>query len=504
MSVDSLPRVFVTRAVWSAIFVCVAGCGDAKPPPNVLLISVDSLRRDHVSAYGYRNPNNPAELTTPAVERLASAGVLFEDAVSTTSWTLPAHMALMTGLPDPLHGVTDNSASLDPALETIAELLQAKGYATGGFFSGPNLHPVFGFDQGFERYVDCSGVNVRGSDLRTAGAAEFRDANQSSHHVVTSPAVFEQSSRWIEESVRAKRPFFAFTHWWDPHYDYLPPAPFDRLYDASYAGPVRGVHQSEKDVPLAGADLQHLKSLYDGEIRWTDDHVGKLLDLLERLGVAENTLVVFTSDHGEEFFERGRWGHQRTLYDEVVRIPLVMSWPRGLPGGARVGAQVRIQDIYPTIAELCGVATPAYVEGRSLRSTWDATPNADASSRIQSLHLDVPYLGVKMTGARGRGEKIIWDSTAHGGQIFDLVNDAAELHPRTISELGPDAKAGQSMLLSMFAELERRRMVLPARSPGQSNAARHLPAELEQQLRALGYLGDGTGADDRDLDPKKK
>jgi arylsulfatase A-like enzyme len=489
--VDSLPAVFDARVSWLVIPVCIvacsAACSDAKPPPpNVLLISVDSLRRDHVSAYGYRSPTNPSALTTPAVDRLAQRGVLFEDAVSTTSWTLPAHMALLTGLPDVLHGVTDNSASLDPSLQTLAELLHAAGYSTAGFFSGPNLHPVFGFDQGFDRYVDCSGVSVEGDELKTAGAQGFREANQSSHHAVTSPRVLEESSRWIEESVKAKRPFFAFTHWWDPHYDYLPPAPFDRMYDASYAGAVRGVHKEEKDRPLEGADLAHLKSLYDGEIRWTDDHVGKLLDLLERLGVLENTLVVFTSDHGEEFFERGRWGHQRTLFDEVVRIPLVMSLPRALPAGGRVRAQARLQDIYPTIAETCGVRVPAYVEGRSLRTAWQS-PSADAAmARVQPLYLDVPYLGVKLTGARASGEKVLWDSTEKKGLIFDLVQDPTEREARSFGEL----LKSSPMLISMLTELERARSALPERE----NSSRvKLPPELEAELKALGYLGDDAG-----------
>ncbi len=475
--VDSLLDVSILRVMFVAITVFVASCRDENPPPNVLLISVDSLRRDHVSAYGYANPTNPAEPTTPSVERLAKRGVLFDDAVSTTSWTLPAHMALLTGLPDALHGVTDNGASLDPSLETLAELLKRHGYATAGFFSGPNLHPVFGFDQGFDRYVDCSGVRVSGADLKTAGAQGFREANQSSHQAVTSPLVLAESAHWIEDRVKSKQPFFAFTHWWDPHYDYLPPAPFDRMYDASYTGSVRGVHKGEKDRVLEGADLVHLKSLYDAEIRWTDEHIGKLLDHLDRLGVLENTLVVFTSDHGEEFFERGRWGHQRTLYDEVVRIPLVISLPSAMASGTRVAAQARLQDIYPTIAELCGVPVPVYVEGRSLRGA------ASSDAHAQSLHLDVPYMGVKMTGARTSDAKVLWDSTARNGQVFDLAQDPAERDPRTFAELS-DAPAA---LISTFGELERRRVALPERT----NASRvKLPPELEAQLKSLGYLGD--------------
>jgi arylsulfatase A-like enzyme len=372
--------------------------------------------------------------------------------------------------------VTDNSASLDPSLETLAELLERAGYATGGFFSGPNLHAVFGFDQGFDRYVDCSGVRVSGGELQTAGAPGFRDANQSSHQAVTSPLVLAESAHWIEEQVKSKQPFFAFTHWWDPHYDYLPPAPYDRMYDAKYTGGVRGVHKAERDRVLDGADLAHLKSLYDAEIRWTDEHIGKLLDRLEALGVLENTLVVFTSDHGEEFFERGRWGHQRTLYDEVVRIPLVMSLPSALPSGSRVAAQARLQDIYPTVAELCGVPTAAYIEGRSLRG-------ATREGHAQSLHLDVPYLGVKATGVRTSGAKVLWDSTAKSGQEFDLAKDSAEREPIRFDELTKAPVA----LISTFGELERRRVMLPERS-GATRVS--LPPELEAQLKSLGYLGD--------------
>ncbi|MEO0651639.1 MAG: sulfatase, partial [Planctomycetota bacterium] len=370
-----------------ALAAGLLGCGgEAAPtgPPNVLLLSVDSLRQDHLSAYGYESNGPARESTTPTFDALAARGVLFKNARSTTSWTLPSHMALFTGLPDPLHGVVENRRRLADETVTLAQLFADAGYATGGFFSGPNLHPTFGFARGFEEYVDCSRVEVapdafEGLDQKPVGS--LQGLHRSSHTVVTSPGLVEAASRYAGAILdRGRRPLFCFVHWWDPHYDYLaPPAYVQRFTRGDYNGRFRGDYLNEKSSQATARDAQHLRELYDAEIRFTDDEIGRLLDAFEERGALDSTVVVYTADHGEEFYEHDRWGHQRTLFEPSVRIPIAIAGP-GVPNGVRASGRAQIHDLYPTLASLCGLDVPGYVEGRDLAARWlDPTSAGPAS-----------------------------------------------------------------------------------------------------------------------------
>ena len=453
-------------------------------PPNVLLLSIDSLRRNHVSALGRVNPSGRDTPTTPAFERLARTGVLFENAVSTTSWTLPAHMALFTGLPDDLHGVTDNQLRLADGIETLAGLLGKHGYATGGFFSGPNLHPAFGFSRGFDTYRNCSDVRTDLASFESREVGDLRATHLRSHAAVTSPRLLRESWDWIEERVETGEPFFAFVHWWDPHYDYLAPAEYEALYDDGYTGPIRGHHQTEKTATLTPPDLRHLKNLYDAEIRYTDDHVSRLLDRLEALGALDNTIVILTSDHGEEFYEHGRWGHQRTLNEEVVRIPLAISWPGHVPAAVRPRGQAPLQDILPTICDLLDIAPPEYLEDASLAALWEA-PNR--AGPLQVLRLRIPYREIDITAVRGSGWKFTWDHATGHGQLYRLEGATDQRLTQTIEE--PEHSKLPRVVRAMAAieALEARRALLPARNAASLDT---LPPGLSAQLEAMGYLGE--------------
>ncbi|HKX45321.1 MAG TPA: sulfatase, partial [Planctomycetota bacterium] len=337
-----------------------------------MLLSIDSLRPDHLSAHGRANAVEPGAPSSPGFDAFARGGVRFEQAVSTTSWTLPAHVALLTGLPDLLHGVTDNFKRLGDGHVTLAELFRDAGYRTAGFFSGPNLHPAFGFGQGFEAYEDRSRLDVAAARFEGRELGDLRDVHLASHRAVTSPALLEGASAFLRAAAGEGRPFFLFVHWWDPHYDYLAPEEIARRFvDPAYRGDVSGAHAVDKTKAVGAEDVRHLRELYDAEVRFTDDHVARLLGVLDELGLADDTLVVWTADHGEEFYERGRWGHQRTLYDEVVRIPLALRWPGVLPAGVVATGQARLYDVYATLADLCDLPAPPWVEGASLRPLWE-------------------------------------------------------------------------------------------------------------------------------------
>ncbi len=463
------------------LLVAAAACADERP--NVLLLSLDSVRADHTGPGGHRNPAHPDVPVTPRIDRLAETGVVFENAVSTTSWTLPAHMALFTGLSDELHGVVDNESSLDPALVTLAELLSQRGYATAGFYSGPYLNPLFGFGQGFDHYENC-GLEVPLGVFEGGELGGWRDVHQHSHETVTSRELLEATSAWIRAHAH-DGPFFVLVHWWDPHYDYKAPLEYAARFDADYRGAWTGVRDEDIQRPRAPADLAHVLALYDAEIAYTDHHIGGLLDLLDELGLYSDTLVVVTSDHGEEFYERTRWGHQRTLKDEVLRVPLVMRLSDRIPAGARVRGQARLQDVFATIADLAGIDPPSYVEGRSLRALWE---DPEHPGFTQPLYLCVPHRDIRVSGVRTLETKAVWDHSAGKGAVWNLVDDPAERAPRAFDahELAGGEHAGIRALRSWLESLEATRAALPS-TPGRARGP-VLDEATWAELEALGYV----------------
>jgi len=466
----------------------LGSCGSSEAVrPNVLVISVDSLRRDHVSAYGYTPIFAKGEATTPAVDALAAEGVLFEDAVSTTSWTLPSHMALMTGLEDTLHGVTDNAKRLDPAIETMAEVLGARGYRTAGFFSGPNLHPVFGFGQGFGQYENASGVEL--PDAAFEASAEDENAllsvHNDSHQGLTSPEVNRRGLEFLDSAADTDEPFFLFLHYWDPHYNYVPPAEYAARFDPDYAGESDGSRFIYTYDIKSPRDMQHILSLYDAEIRYTDDHIARVLARLDDLGLADDTLVVFVSDHGEEFFEHGKKGHQRNFFEESIRVPMVMRWPGHLPAGERVIGQVRLQDVLPTVAELVDVAPPSYVTGTSL---VDLVEGGGEAPPAQLFELNLPRRDTHRFGLRQSGLYVYWDQTEKTGAFYDLRTDPKELRPTPLGALATSDLPAAKLLRARLAAAEEARASVPS-TPGHTGLD-GLPDELERSLRANGYLGD--------------
>ncbi len=464
-----------------ALLVSCGGAGSAPPSPHVLLLSVDSVRADHLGAYGRRSQGARAESTTPVFDALVERGVVFENARSTTSWTLPSHMALLTGLPDPLHGVVDNRKRLAQGLPTAAQVFADAGYATGGFFSGPNLHPTFGFDRGFEEYVDCSRVRV---DPATFDATEedvgaFLEVHNRSHQAVTSPDLVESAGRYAAAVLRdGSRPLFCFVHWWDPHYDYLAPRDHvERFTSGDYTGRFTGNHGQEKTWLAEERDAEHLRQLYDAEIRFTDDEIGRLLEVFEQQGALEHTIVVYASDHGEDFYEHGRWGHQRNLFETSVRIPLGIAGP-GVPRGVRARGSAQLHDVLPTLAALCGIELPEHVEGRDLAPLW--TDPEDAG-RPALMHLAVPMREIELTALVDGELKAILDHRAGRIDVYDLARDPGERRARRPEELG---ERGEQLARALVPELER----LDAVRAGLPSAeSAELDRALIEQLEAMGY-----------------
>ncbi len=431
--------------------------------PDILLISIDSLRHDHLGVSGY------ARDTTPNLDALARQGVLFRQAISASSWTLPAHVTLLTALPPERHGVVSPADALAPSAVSLAEVLRDAGYATAGFVSGPFLRELHGFSQGFEVYDD----DIAAKDLHA------------SHRGRTSPQLLRRFRDWlVARPASDGRPWFVFVHMWDVHYDYEPPPPWDTMFDPTYTGAVTGRNFELGPTikrGMARRDLDHVIALYDGEIRYTDEHLGQIVGVLTGRGRLRNTLIVVTADHGEEFFEHGAKGHGKNLHDETIRIPLVMAYPGVVPAGQVIDQQVQLADIAPTILGLAGVSPPLGFARGAGSGGIDLAPSLRgylAVPRGRRAHSALA-VGAPMTSVRQEEVKYI-KRNGGGAEVFDLRADPGER--RNLSRKGVVPPVAEALV---EADRERARSAAVGRTfrePARATAAH------EQRLRGLGYI----------------
>jgi len=458
------------------IALCAACSTESAPSaggPNVILVSIDSLRADFVGCYGYRRP------TTPFLDSLAESGVRFENAISTTSWTLPSHAAMFTGLNDSTHGLVDNGLSLSDDHVTLAETLARAGYTTAGFFGGPYLHPTFGVGQGFDHYESCMGTTPPDASGQAVRRSAMMPGQAPSHADVTGPRTRDAVKRWAASHDGS--PFFLFVHLWDVHYDFLPPEEYRvQFTDPAYDGPADG-RLMDNDAIHAGMDprdLEHVLGLYAAEIRFTDAILAEILADLEERGLLANTLVIVTADHGEEFFEHGGKGHNKTLFDEVLKVPLIVAWPGQLEPRV-VAEQVQIIDLFPTITGAVGLERPL-VQGRDLGPLLTGTGRDAFTGRDALAEL---WIDRGSQRALRSNRRKLWQPHAQGPVFsFDL-----EANPReTFGPEGPPR--GDGAELRTFLETKQAfEELLGDRNPDELE----MSDEMAAQLQALGYLDGG-------------
>lgn len=302
-----------------------------------MLIVVDTLRADHTSAWGY------GRATSPSLEHLAATGRRYTRATSQAAWTTASIGSLLTSQYPSELGLDKERVAMPRDVTTLAEVLREEGLRTGAVVSHSFCSDEYNFDQGFE---------------------SFDDSNVLGHVGVSSGGVTEQALAFL--GAHAAEPFFLWVHYFDPHFAYTLHEGHDFDPGSTYDGPVRDEmrYAQLNDLELGPRDVQELHRFYDSEIAWTDRHVGLLLDELERLGIADRTMVVFTADHGEEFLDHGRLGHAKTLYEEMVRVPLVVRCPHWTSGV--VDTPVANLDVFPTVLACLGIRAPWDLEGRAL------------------------------------------------------------------------------------------------------------------------------------------
>jgi arylsulfatase A-like enzyme len=404
-----LASVGIQGGFWLQEHLAVARLPDVTPgAPNILVIVVDTLRADHLSSYGYSRP------TSPNLDSIAEQGVLFEHAFATSSWTKPSHASLVTGRYTYQHGA-DATEQLDDRYPTIAEVLQLHGYRTGAFSAN---YWVFnrreGFGRGFVHFEDfyrsisnmatntLYGRVIEEYVLHRGFGLRFRidrrrasDINRSLLH-------------WIDRD--SATPFFAFLNYYDPHAPYVPPQPYRGMF--SQLEEPGGLINTDWDmqhiyVPMTPEQLRGEIDAYDGTVAYVDNHIGELMVELQERGLAENTLVVVTSDHGELFGEHGLFEHTNSLYREVIQVPLIFWWPGHVPAGERVAEPVSNVALPATLLDLIAGDGPTSFPGPSLAQLWQ-----DGSD-----HLDWPYPIAEVA-------QIPWvpvqHLTAHGAMRSDL------------------------------------------------------------------------------------
>lgn len=428
---------------------------------NIVFISIDSLRADHLSSYGY------PQKTSPNLDRLTDEGVVFSNAFSVTSWTLPAHTSMLTSLYPLSHGVVIDEESLDENRTTLAEVLKGEGYATAAFVSGPYLNSHFGLNQGFDMYDDF-----------TAGNARFGEELQQ----ITSPKLNQAIQTWLRENYQKK--FFLFLHYFDVHYDYIPPAPYDTIFDPDYKGTINGrlFGDNPRIKPdMEPRDLRHVIALYDGEIAFTDEYIGKLLSALKELGLYDKTLIVLTADHGDEFFEHGRKGHRKSLYDEVLRVPLIIKFPLMWKAGEKRSDIVSIVDIMPTILTYLGAEPPEEVQGRNLLRLLTGEQRWDDSV----VYADLMY---NQVAARSKSLKLDHRLSFPKAEFYDLVKDPEEKHNLFIRGKTLNVPGGEVHFASLLDWLNTQLLVSQTLQKSEDRKNAELSKGLKDQLRALGYI----------------
>ena len=428
-------------AWWASALVLLAACAPPEPPANVVLVTFDTTRADHLGPYG------DAQAHTPTLDRLAAEGAVFERCKSAAPITVPSHSTIFTGTYPNVHGVRDNGLYvLSEQRSTMAEILRDAGWRTAAAIGSFVLDARFGTAQGFELYDDE--VNSEREDFWGERAGEkttlFFDER-------SAEATVDAVLPWVRERSTADEPFFLWLHLWSPHHPHIPPMPWSQLFATD---------------------------LYRGEIAYADTALGKVIAELDALGEAEQTYVIMTADHGEGQGEHGEQTHAILAHDATLHVPWIMKGP-GIGAGRRLGERVGTVDILPTLLDLLGLPIPDDIQGRS-HARWLRSGEVGDTGRRRTYYAET--LSPRLS--HGWGELRVWYEGpwkyVHGPrpELFHVESD-----PRERQERGStDSQLAQSMAKHLAAYLER---------TSETPAADAIPGndpEVQARLTALGYV----------------
>ena len=448
-----IPVILVTAGLlcWS--------CGEVVPETKgVIVISIDTLRADRLGCYGYERP------TSPFLDSFATTGTLFETATTQSPWTLPAHASMLTGRFPHHTGVVTEADRLPGDVPTLASILDAAGFVTGAIVNSHWLSENQGLARGFLsfRFHRETVKSSRGLLIVNKGKT-----------------ITDEAIAWLDR--HGKKPFFLFLHYYDVHSSYHPDADHRRLFVRPYEGKADGstgqlMAVRQGTLRYSADDARHISDLYDAEIHQLDIQLGRLLAHLRELGIDGTTCVAITSDHGEEFMEHGRVLHGQTMFDEVLRIPLILGGP-GVPTGRRVEEPVMAVDIVPTLLGRLGIDEADRFDGRDLlssrgkqESSGETGPRlAFACADWRNSEPDVLRM------VRGIRFKLIHNRITKNSELYDLSLDPAETedisgdHPGLVEEL-----------------MERLGEIMAGKREGERIRPRS--SEQIEELKSLGYF----------------
>jgi len=471
-------RPLIVRACLAVLPLIGGAC--SKTPPNVLVVVIDTLRVDRVTA----KAGDAAVM--PFLHGLAERGAFFSNAHAQSSWTNPSVATIFTSRYQSQHRITAFNSTLAEEELTLAEVLREHGYATGGFIANVLLRAKLGFGQGFDRYETYARQDRGGNDDPAFAKPRAERINR-------------ESLAWLDERRRTEphRPVFLYLHFMEPHNPYDPPDPYlERVLRGRPRPDVADVNRRMAVSTVATFDEQQVQAMrdcYDAEAASVDAALRDLFEQLRSRGFLDDCIVVITADHGEEMHEHGLMGHDQTLYEEVLRVPLIVLAP-GTHDGTTVSGIVSLVAVAPTVLDLAGIAVPTAFEGRSLRAqmpgrqSWWPFRAAGSTSGPEPPGggIGIAYSElIKDPGAthlRPHERAVVTESAKlisnvdGTSEFYDLRTDPAEAHP---DEVGPEARAALSQLLVDFT----------ARTGGAppSSSRVILDDQTRERMRALGY-----------------
>lgn len=432
----------------------------AAPGPNLLLVVLDTTRADVLQL----GRAGPAE-RTPRLRGLASAGAVFTHAYAHTATTAPSHATLFTSLPPLRHGLLRNGTFLRAGYETLAERLHEGGFQSAGFVSTFVLTDYFGFGQGFD-FFDGDTHDTGGDPPNPDRPCDANGLERCGEDTVAA------ALRWLSAKRDSKRPFFLFVHLYDPHAPYVPPP--------EYAYPDHHIGRIAEEPPRCGEN----RPAYEREVHYADYLVGRLLDALDEAGLASSTLVVVTADHGEAFLEHGTCGHEIDLWEELVRVPLILRWPGHIRRGLRLDARIGLIDVAPTVLDLLGVERGSAMQGRSFAAVLRGEGPAPEDAPL--FYERVRYEPIVLQGHAVAGDELgvrlgRWKYTEapdeHRGALYDLDADPGERE--NLIERRPEVAKRLAALVARWREREL--------GEGEVEPEARVAPEVREKLRALGY-----------------
>jgi arylsulfatase A-like enzyme len=493
--------------------------------PNVVLIVLDTARAQNFSCLGYQ------KVTSPRIDQLAEEGVLYRNCIAPAPWTLPSHASLFTGQFPSVHGAHGAHLRLDDRFPTLAQVLRGLGYSTLGISSNVWVSEAFGLARGFDTFFktwqrfqdDTTTARV----MRARGDGNLRPRLNALLQSIPRNAVpktllnlfylrvlwrrsdagAERTYRELRRSMASlSRPFFVFLNYMEPHAPYNAPGEYKFKHLPSKNLPVEHAHRMIKlstaskdfhmgELKLTPRDFELMRALYDGEISYSDYRVGQVLDYLDHSGVLDDTIVIVTSDHGENIGEHALMAHRFSVNETLLRVPLIVRYPAAVEAGQQVQEYVQLTDIFPTILRLLGVRPGHF--GLSLPGRAIDPPSLCAR---QAVPVVAEYIGNGYT-AEANDPTFDFESSRYcrtykalyrGGFKLIMASDGS----RELYELGSDPEEGRNLaeerrdLVGRLSEhLAEWELSNPSSSVPASVGDQELDAIVEERLRALGYLG---------------